>query len=238
MPIESDVSKSDHSAPSPHKFHRKRMRDRIAEHGPKSLADYELLEVLLYAVIPRRDTKPVAKALLARFKSFRHIMTAHLDELTEVDGIGRDTAIFILTMADVYLRITKEQAFNSSPILKSWDAVTEFLSLEIGYDDTESFIALFLGSNNKLNHYEILARGTVNRVAIYPREIVKAALKCHAVSVIIAHNHPSGDMTPSQQDINMTAAIQDALKTVDITLHDHLIIGKSEHQSFKQLGLL
>lgn len=222
----------------PHQFHRQRMRDRIAVHGTENLADYELLEVLLFAVIPRRDTKPVAKDLLKKFKSFRHIMAADIDELCEANGIGRDTALFIKTMAAVNARIAKEDAFDDAPILRSWDAVISFLQNEIGMKNTENFAALFLGSNNKLIKSEIISTGTVNRVSVYPREIVKSALKYNAVSVIIAHNHPSGDITPSKQDITMTNNIRDALAAVDISLHDHLIISQSSYQSFKQLGLL
>ena len=214
------------------------MRDRIIEHGPQTLADYELLEVILFAVIPRRDTKPMAKALLDTFKSFRHIMAADIDEITEVAGIGRDTAIFLKTLSEINSRISKEDAFDDAPILRSWSAVISFLQQEIGMKNTENFAALFLGSNNKLLKSEILAKGTVNRVSVYPREIVKLALKYNAVSVIIAHNHPSGDITPSKQDIAMTHAIKDALKTVEITLHDHLIISPTKYESFKQLGLL
>ena len=222
----------------PHRQHRKRMRARIANHGPQTLADYELIEVLLYTAIPRRDTKPAAKALLARFKTFRQLLSAELDQLTEVEGIGEDTAIFIKTMAHLFIRTTKEEAFDDAPILRSWDAVLDFLKVDIGMRNTECFVALFLGSNNKLLHHETLASGTVNRVSVYPREIVKLALKCHAVSVIIAHNHPSGDVTPSKQDIAMTYAIRDALGTVDIKLHDHVIIIPSSHASFKQIGIL
>ncbi len=225
-------------ASPPHKNHRKRMRDRIFMHGPDTLVDYELLEVLLFAVLPRRDTKPIAKALLARFKTLRQLLAADIDELTEIDGIGRDAAIFINAMSALFMRTTKEEAFDDAPILRSWDAVLDFLKLDIGLRETECFVALFLGANNKLLQHDILASGTVNRVSVYPREIVKLALKCHAVSVIIAHNHPSGDVTPSKQDINMTYAIRDALQTVEIKLHDHIIIGQSKHESFKQLGLI
>ena len=234
----NDTERDASKATPEHTNHRKRMRARIEEHGTATLVDYELLEVLLYAVIPRRDTKPIAKALLQRFKSFRQILIADITKLTEIDGIGRDSAIFIKTLAEVYTRISKEEVFDDSPVLRSWDSVINFLNLEIGHSETEAFIALFLNSNNALIHSEILAKGTVNRVAIFPREIVKTALTHNAVSVIIAHNHPSGDLTPSQQDIKMTHAIQDALKTIDIKLHDHVIISKTSHESFKQLGLL
>ena len=214
------------------------MRDRIADHGAQTLADYELLEVILFAVIPRRDTKPTAKALLDKFKSFRKIMAADIDELVEINGIGRDTAIFLKTLAEINTRISKENAFDDAPILRSWSSVINFLQQEIGMKNTESFAALFLGSNNKLLSSEILATGTVNRVSVYPHEVVKLALKHNAVSVIIAHNHPSGDTTPSKQDIAMTHAIRDALRTVDISLHNHLIISSTSYESFKQLGLL
>ena len=220
------------------KHHRKRMRDRIADHGTESLVPYELLEVMLYAVIPRRDTKPIAKALLKRFKTFKQMFAADINELSEIDGIGRDSAIFIKVVAQTLVRVSEEKVKSEDSILRSWDSVINFLEVKIGLNQNESFIALFLDSKNAIIHHEILAEGTVNRVAIFPREIVKAALKHNAVSVIIAHNHPSGDTTPSQQDITMTNAIQDALKTIDIKLHDHIIITKSDHESFKNLGLL
>ena len=234
---EQDKSNTKTAKPS-YINHRKRMRNRITTHGAQTLADYELLEVLLFAFIPRRDTKDTAKNLLSRFQSFRKILAADIDALCDVPGIGRDTAIYFNTLAEMYSSIAKEEAFDDGPILKSWDAVIKFLQDEIGMRENEHFVALFLSSNNKLLNYDILASGTVNRVTVYPREIVKSALKYHAVSVIIAHNHPSGDITPSKQDITMTNNIRDALKTVDITLHDHVIVSFSKYQSFKQLGLL
>ena len=149
------------------------MRDRIAKHGTSILLNYELLEVLLFAVISQRDTKPTAKALLERFKSFRQIMVADIGELTEVSGIGCDTALFLKAMAEINTRIVKENAFDDAPILSSLSSVISFLQNEISMKNTGNFAALFLGSNNKLLKCDILATGTVNRVSVYPREIVK-----------------------------------------------------------------
>lgn len=220
------------------KQHRQRIRDRIAKHGADSLVDYEVIEVLLYYAIPRVDTKPCAKALLKKFGSLQAVFHASETELLSVKGIGKNSANLIGLVKDLSARIVLEDAFKKGPLLASWPAVTNYCRNEIGHKKTEVFMALYLDSSNRLISQDIFDTGTVNKVAVYPREIVRSALTEHAVAVIIVHNHPSDDTTPSKPDIAMTKTIKNALQTVDITLHDHMIIGKSSATSFKQLGLI
>ncbi|MCE2517333.1 MAG: DNA repair protein RadC [Alphaproteobacteria bacterium] len=220
------------------KNHRKRMRQRIADKGHGSLVDYELVEVLLYGVQAQGDTKPLAKALLKHFGSIQELVQAPYDELIRIDGVGPMTAQSIALIREFNLRISKHEAFDRAPLLQSWDAVIAHCRMTIGHSRTEKFMAIYLDSMNGLITEDVFETGTVNKVTVYPREIVKSALAHHAVAVIIVHNHPSDNTTPSKQDIAMTKTIRDALNTVDIALHDHLIISKSNVSSFKTLGLM
>lgn len=230
------MSNDDPSSDS--KKHRQRMRARIEKHGAESLVDYEIIEVLLYHAIPRIDTKPHAKALLKKFGSLQSVFHANKADLLSVKGIGDNSANLIALVKNLSARIVQEDAFKKGPLLASWPAVTNYCRSEIGHRKTEVFMALYLDSSNRLISQDTFDTGTVNKVAVYPREIVRSALAHHAVAVIIVHNHPSDNTTPSKPDIAMTKTIMNALQTVDIALHDHMIIGKSSATSFKQLGLI
>lgn len=221
-----------------HMNHRDSMRKRMTNKGVGTVVDYELIEVLLFYTQSRGDTKPLAKALLQQFKTIHELVYATREDITSIKGAGPATALLFELIREVNLRISKEAAFDQGPLLQSWQAVITYCREQIGRSPTEKFMALYLNSSNRLIEDDVLDTGTVNRVTVYPREIVKTALSLNAVAVIIVHNHPSDDTTPSKQDIAMTKAIRDALKTVDIILHDHLIIGKSSDTSFKQLGLM
>jgi DNA repair protein RadC len=224
---------------NPNLEHRERMRERVIQHGTETLADYELLEMLLYHVIPRQDTKPQAKKLVDRFsKSLEGLFHCKYDDLIAVEGVGPKTALMITLIREISLRISKEKAFDKEAVLNSWSAVLDFCRVKIGHSSTEIFMVIFLDSTNRLIKHEEFETGTVNKVAVYPREIVKLAITYNAVSVILVHNHPSGDTTPSKQDITMTKTIKEALKTIDVTLHDHIIVSASSHTSFKEIGLM
>lgn len=236
---QNNGKKRDKDKAKSHLGHRERIRKRIVENSPSSLADYELLEAILFYVFKRGDTKQLAKDLLdENGKSLQAVFHASYDELTEIEGIGDKVAILLVLIHEVSARMVVKSAFGDKPLLQSWSAVLDHCRMQIGHMKNEAFLALYLDSTNKLISQDLFETGTVNKVTIYPREVVKSALKYNAVAVIIVHNHPSGNTTPSKQDIAMTNAIQDALKTVDIILHDHIIISKSQHDSFKQLGLL
>lgn len=229
------------ASPKPDKTsdnHRQRMRERVITHGAETLADYELVEMLLYHSIPRQDTKPLAKELLKKFKSLQGVLHSGYDELIAIDKVGSQTAMMMTLIREVSRRISAEEAFNKGAILQSWTEVINYCREELGRRPTEAFMALYLDATNRLITKNVFEAGTVNKVAVYPREIVKSALKSNAVAVILVHNHPSGDTSPSKQDIALTKTIKDALMTLDITLHDHIIISASDHDSFKQLGLL
>lgn len=217
--------------------HRKRLRQRILEKGAASLHDYEILEALLFNINKRGDTKPVAKALLDKFGSFRGLINASPEELENIDGIGEHAAVFLILIREVTLRLSHHDAF-ANPVLSSWNEVITFCRESIGYKKTESFMVLYLNSKNMLILSEEPQKGTVDRVMVYPREIVKTATRHDAASVILVHNHPSDHTEPSKADIEMTKAIVQALQTVNIAVHDHIIIGPSNYTSFKTLGLL
>jgi len=217
--------------------HRDRLRQRIIERGAASLHDYEILEALLFNINKRGDTKPVAKALLDKFGSFRGLINASQDELESIKGIGKHAAVFLILIYEMTLRLSRHDAF-ANPVLSSWNDVITYCRERIGFKKTESFMVLYLNSKNRVIHDEEPQKGTVDRVMVYPREIVKAATQHDAASVILVHNHPSDHTEPSKADIEMTKAIVQALQTVNISVHDHIIIGPSSHTSFKTLGLL
>jgi len=218
--------------------HRHRLRQRILDHGVETLADYEVLEALLFYVFKQGDTKPLAKDLLKEFGSLRQVCFADESELMKIKGSGQGVATFLKVIQNLNERITHESAFKHKPLLQSWDAVILYCRQAIGHKQTENFMVLYLNSANRLIKSETLHEGTVNRVSVYPLQIVTNALQHQAVSVILVHNHPSDNTTPSRQDIEMTKAIVSALRTVEISVHDHIIIGPNSHNSFKQIGLL
>jgi len=199
--------------------HRDRLRDRFRTGGKYALADYELLELYLFNSIPRRDVKPVAKDLIARFGSFAEVCAAPLDQLIEVKGVGEKTALDLKIIQAAGSRMGKENLLDK-PILSSWTALMEYCRAEMQFEAKEQFRVLFLDKKNRLIEDEIMGKGTVDRAPVYPREVIKRALDLSATAIILAHNHPSGDPTPSQSDIDMTQKIINAGKTMGIVVHD------------------
>lgn len=222
----------------PHyKEHRKRLRERFLAGGADALPDYELLELLLTLAIPQKDVKPLAKTLIARFGSFNQVLTASPEALMEVDGIKEVAATAIKFVQAAAQRLARQEVLNQ-PVLSSWDKLLDYCHISMAHRDIEQFHLLFLDRKNVLIADEAQQRGTVDHTPVYPREVVKRALELNATAIIMVHNHPSGDPTPSRADIEMTKLVRDAAKAVGITLHDHLVIGKKGHASFKSLGLL
>ena len=217
--------------------HRQRLRERFLTGGADALPDYELLELLLFLSIPQRDTKPLAKALIARFGSFADVIAAHPDRLSEVDGVKDATAAALKTVEAAALRLAKARIIGK-PALSSWEALLDYCAAAMARAQNEEFRILFLDRKNMLVADEVHQRGTVDHTPVYPREVVKRALELGASAIILVHNHPSGDPTPSRSDIAMTREIAAAAKALKIDVHDHLIIGRGKHASFKALGLL
>ena len=217
--------------------HRERLRSRFREAGADALADYELLELLLFRALPRRDVKPLAKLLLARFGSFAEVLAAPPARLAEVEGLG-DAAITELKIVQAAASRFTRGAVTRRPILSSWSAVIDYCRTAMGFADREQFRILFLDKRNQLIADELQQVGTVDHTPVYPREIVKRALELSATAVVLVHNHPSGDPTPSQADIQMTRAIVEVARPLGIAVHDHIIVGKEGHASFKGLKLI
>ena len=217
--------------------HRQRLRVRFLAGGPDALPDYELLELLLFLSIPQRDTKPLAKALIARFGGFGDVIAAPAERLMEVDGVKESTVAALKTVEAAALRLAKARVIGR-PALSSWEALLDYCSAAMARAQTEEFRVLFLDRKNVLVADEVHQRGTVDHTPVYPREVVKRALELGASAIILVHNHPSGDPTPSRSDIAMTREIALAAKALKIEVHDHLIIGRGKHASFKALGLL
>jgi len=217
--------------------HRQRLRDRFTIGGSDALPDYELLELVLFRAIPRRDTKNIAKALIARFGSFSEVIHAPETLLREVHQVG-DAVIFeIKLVRAAALRMMRTEIIEK-PILSSWAKVIDYCQAAMAYETREQFRILFLDKKNKLIADEVQSRGTVDHTPVYIREVVKRALELSATALVLVHNHPSGDTKPSRADIDMTKMIQSAAKPLGITLHDHVIIGRGEHFSFKGTQLL
>ena len=217
--------------------HRERLRARFLQGGADAMPDYELLELTLFAAIPRRDTKPLARALLARFGSFADVIAAPRARLMEVKGAGEAVANHLKLVEAAAHRLAKTRVMGR-PALSSWSALLDYCAAAMARAETEEFRVLFLDRKNCLIADEVQNRGTVDHTPVYPREIVKRALELTASAVILVHNHPSGDPTPSKADIQMTREIVTAAKALSIAVHDHLVIGRGGHASFKSLGLL
>jgi len=219
--------------------HRDRLRQRLREGGEDALPDYELLELVLFAAIPRIDVKPLAKRMLAAFNGdLAELVAAPRDRLMEIEGV-RDTVVDQLKIVRAASnRLLLEKAKKNDVTLSSWRALVDYCMAQMSREPTEQFRILFLDRKNKLLRDEVQGRGTVDHTPVYPREVVKRALELGASSIILVHNHPSGDPTPSASDVEMTKDIVAATKTLDITVHDHLIIGRHGHASLKQLGLM
>jgi DNA repair protein RadC len=217
--------------------HRDRLRARFRDQGAAALADYELLELALFRALPRRDTKPVAKALLKRFGSLSEVLAAPPQRLKEVDGVG-DVVAGELKLIKAFAERLAAEAVRKRPVLSSWSALLEYCRAAMAFEEREQFRILFLDKRNALIADEVQQTGTVDHTPVYPREVMRRALELSATAIILVHNHPSGDPTPSRADIQMTETIVEVGKPLGVTVHDHLIIGREGHASFRGLGLI
>jgi DNA repair protein radc len=217
--------------------HRERLRNRFREAGEASLADYELLELVLFRSIPRRDVKALAKELIRRFGSFAEVIAAPPSRLREVEGVGESVVTDIKIVEAAARRIARG-AVAKRPVLSSWSAVIDYCRTAMAFADKEHFRVLFLDKRNGPIADELQQTGTVDHTPVYPREVVKRALELSATAIILVHNHPSGDPTPSSADIKMTRTIGEIAKALGVTVHDHIIVGRDGHASFRGLGLL
>ena len=215
--------------------HRERLRGRFLDSGAAALSDYELLELVLFAAIPRRDVKPLAKTLLAKFGSFAEVVAASRERLSEHLGDGAIAQLKIIEAAA--LRLSRTMLMGK-PALSSWNALLDYCAAAMARAPKEEFRVLFLDRKNFLIGDEVMNKGTVDHAPVYPREIVKRALELSASALILVHNHPSGDPTPSRADIEMTREVVEAARALRIAVHDHLVIGRGGTASFKALGLL
>ena len=217
--------------------HRDRLRTRFREAGGGALADYELLELILFQAIPRRDVKPIAKALIDRFGGFAEAIAAPRETLSRVGGIGESAIDALKAVQEAAVRFTREQA-QARPVLSSGQKVLEYCRARLAFSEVEEFHLLFLDRKNGLIAAEKQQRGTVDHTPVYPREVVKRALELGATAVLLVHNHPSGDPSPSKADIEMTREIVRAAGALGIAVHDHIIVGRHGHSSLKSLGMI
>ncbi|MFE3836595.1 RadC family protein [Pseudogemmobacter sonorensis] len=215
--------------------HRKRLRARFMEGGQAAMPDYEMLELVLFRAVPRQDVKPLARLLLDTFGDFNRVVTAPAARLAMVKGVG-DAVVQELKIVEAAAQRMMRAKVMNRPVLSSWDALLDYCHTAMAHRETEQFRILFLDRKNVLIADEEQARGTVDHVPVYPREVVKRALELNASALILVHNHPSGDPTPSDADIIMTQQVEDACRSLGITLHDHLIIGKSRELSLRSQG--
>jgi DNA repair protein RadC len=217
--------------------HRERLRTRFREAGSDAVTDYELLELLLFRAVPRRDVKPLAKTLIAKFGSFAEVISAPATRLQEVKGLG-DAAITELKVVQAAASRLARGEIKRRPMLSSWSTLLDYCRTTMAFADKEQFRILFLDKRNQLIVDEVQQVGTVDHTPVYPREVVKRALELSATALILVHNHPSGDPTPSRADIQMTQAIVEVARPLGISVHDHIIVGKEGHASFKGLKLI
>jgi DNA repair protein RadC len=217
--------------------HRTRLRERFRRAGADALADYELLELVLFRALPRRDVKPLAKALLAKFGSFPEAISAAPARLAEVEGLG-EAAITELKVVEAAAHRLTRGAVTRRPVLSSWSAVLDYCRTAMAFADKEQFRILFLDKRNQLIADELQQVGTVDHTPVYPREVVKRALELSATAIILVHNHPSGDPTPSRADVQMTQGIIEVARPLGVAVHDHIIVGKEGHASLKGLKLI
>ncbi len=236
------MANADTPAPVPdlapdHAGHRSRLRGRLIGGDADGMADYELVEYLLALAIPRRDTKPLAKALLREFGSLAQLISADPESLRRVDGLGESGIAALKIVQTASLRLLKG-GFRDKPLLSSWDALLDWLRADMGPIDIERVRVLYLNARNMLIRDELASEGSIDQSAIYVREVIKRALELGASAIILVHNHPSGSPEPSRQYIAITREIADAGARLGIVLHDHIIIGGSEYRSFRAMGLL
>jgi DNA repair protein RadC len=222
---------------SQHDGHRKRLRERFEQSGLDAFHDHEVLELLLTYAIPRRDVKPLAKTLLAEFGGLSAVLDAPLFKLKQTDGVG-DHAAVLLALAPRLLDRYQRDRWQERPAFHSTPDVVSYLKLELAGEVNEVFCILALNSQNNLIAMEPIQRGTVNKTAVFPRQVVEAALKHRAAAVILAHNHPSGEPKPSAADRQLTLRLKKTLHDLDITVHDHIIIAGSDYYSFAESGEL
>ena len=235
MTPKAETEATDAAEPG-HAGHRQRLRDRFMTGGADALPDYELLELLLFWTNPRKDTKPQAKRLLGRFGTFAGVISAPPAQLA-TEGLS-DNAIALMKVTQAGAVRLSRQNVMSQPILSSWSALLDYLRAAMAHEANEQFRLLFLDRKNRLIRDEVQARGTVDHTPVYPREVVKRALELGATALILVHNHPSGDATPSRADIEMTRDIAKAAAPLGVTIHDHIIIGRGEPASLRSLGLM
>ena len=229
-----------------HAGHRERLRERARTAGLHHLPDYELLELFLFRSQPQGDVKPIAKALLSRFGSFAAVLAASVEDLMTVrtedtrgrtKGVGMETALDLAALHEVARRVVRELAVKR-PVISSWTALLAYVRVALQHEPREQFRVLYLDKKNQLILDEIQNRGTVDHAPVYPREVVRRGLEVSAAAMILVHNHPSGDPTPSRADIDITRQIIQAAKALSVEVHDHLIVGREGVTSFKQLGLM
>jgi DNA repair protein RadC len=217
--------------------HRERLRERFRMAGPEALADYEMLELILFRSIPRQDVKPLAKELIAAFGSFAEVLGASEARLRSARGIGEATILDLKVVQAASQRLARASLVKR-PVLGSWSTVIDYCRAAMAYEDREQFRVLFLDKKNQLIADEVQQTGTVDHTPVYPREVVKRALELSATALILVHNHPSGDPTPSRADVAMTKQVVDAATPLGIAVHDHIIIGRDGHASLKGLQLM
>lgn len=217
--------------------HRERLRKRFREGGAQSLSDYELLKLVLFRAMPRRDTKPLAKAILARFGTFADAMNAPEDRLLEVPGLGDAAVTEIKLVRAAAMRLMRGEVLER-PVLSSWQGVLDYCRAAMSFEAKEQLRILFLDKRNQIIADEIQQEGTVDHTPVYVREVVKRAHELSATAIVLVHNHPSGDPTPSRADIEMTKQTVAAAKPLGVAIHDHIIVGKQGHASFRGLGLI
>ncbi len=217
--------------------HRQRLRERFMAGGAVAIPDYEMLELVLFRSIPRKDVKPLARALLDQFGDFNRVISAPVERLGKVTGVGQAVIVDLKVLEAAAHRLARSKVMKRR-VISSWAAILDYCHTTMAHRETEQFRVLYLDRKNTLIADEEQARGTVDHVPVYPREVAKRALELNASALILVHNHPSGDPTPSQSDIDMTRRVQDACNALGLTLHDHLIIGKSQELSFRGEGYL
>ena len=225
------------SLPSYLADHRARLRERFLQGGAAAMPDYELLELVLFRAIPRQDVKPLARRLIEAFGDFNRVLSAAPARLRQVEGVGPAVVTELKIVEGAAQRMARARVMNR-PVLSGWQALLDYCHTAMAHREIEQFRVLYLDRKNVLIADEEQGRGTVDHVPVYPREVIRRALELNASALILVHNHPSGDPTPSEADITMTLQVQDACRTLGITLHDHLIIGKSQEVSLRSSGYL
>lgn len=219
--------------------HRQRLKNKYLESRDRSFPDYEILEMMLYSIYPRRDTKEMAKQLLSRFGTLKDLYLRDIDATLRDPNLPDSLKLQIKLINDLFTRLVIDKGqFKYTHVLDSWNAVLQYLKLDIGFKEKEQFIAIYLNKRNYLINKQNFDSGTVDKVAVYPREILKGVVHNNASAVIVAHNHPSGDASPSTQDIRITKIIQAALEPLEVALYDHVILANDNFYSFKNHGLL